>query len=202
MTRIRAIRQFRSWLLLSVLLLPVAALKAQEESAAVPTAERSAVVQVEATIVEIDHDSRELTLEGPGGNLFTMTASEEVERLDEFAQGDTVLATYLAALAAELREPTEEELAEPWVEVEDAERGSLEQLPSAAGVKIIRAVCSIEGMNRLLGTVTLKDPRGDYHTVADVDTAIMPELRIGDTVVVTFSQALALELLKPGEDPG
>lgn len=187
----------RNWLLYTLLLLPAAALHAQEPPAEVPTAERAAAVQVEATVVDIDYDTRELTLEGPGGNLFSMTASDDVERLEEFAAGDTVVASYIAAFAAELREPTEEEREQPWQEVAEADKASLEELPSVAGIKVIRAVCSIEGINRLLGTVTLLDPRDDYHTVADVDPQIMPELRIGDSVVVTFSQALALDLVKP-----
>lgn len=197
MLPIRAIHQLKYLLLFSALLFTGAATSAQEEKTGVPTAERSVAIQIEATIVEIDHDSRELTLEGPGGNLFSMMASDDIERLAEFDAGDTVVASYIAAFAAELREPTEEELAEPWVELDGAERASLEELPSAAGVQIIRAVCTIEGINRLLGTVVLRDPRDDYHTVADVDRQIMPDLRIGNTVVVTFSQALALDLMKP-----
>lgn len=197
MIRVRNFGQFRNWLLCTVLMLPAVAINAQEQSAGVPTAERSVAVQLEATIVDIDYESRELTLEGPEGGLFSLSASDDIERLEEFAVGDTVVASYIAAFAAELREPTEEELAEPWLEVTEAERGSLDELPSAAGIDVIRAVCSIEGINRLLGTVTLRDSRDDYHTVEDVDPEIMPDLRIGESVVVTFSQALALDLMKP-----
>ncbi|GAB3276802.1 hypothetical protein [Parahaliea aestuarii] len=201
MTRTSTASRFSAWLLFASLLVPAMGASAEDAEAeaakTVPTAKRAAAVQLEATITAIDHDTRDVTLEGPEGNLFTLSASDDIERLDEFAVGDVVVATYLEAFAAELREPTEQELANPWQEVDDAEIASLDELPAAAGVRVVRAVCSIEGMNRLLGTVTLLDPRDNYHTVTDVDPEIMPELRIGAPVVVTFSQALALELEKP-----
>ncbi|WP_116363939.1 hypothetical protein [Parahaliea mediterranea] len=204
MTRNITAYRFSAWLLFVSLALPALHVGAQspetattEPASAVPTARRAAAVQLEATITAIDHNTRDLTLEGPGGNLFTLTASEDIERLDEFAVGDVVVATYLAAFAFELRAPTDDEHASPWQEVDVADVANADELPSAAGMRLVRAVCSIEGMNRLLGTVTLLDPRDNYHTVTEVDRAIMPELRIGAPVVVTFTQALALALEKP-----
>lgn len=146
----------------------------------------------------IDPETRDITLEGPLGNTITLTAGPEVERFDEFAKGDNVQATYSESISSELRAPTEEELAEPWVEL-DAAGVAAANMPPAAGVGlIVRAVCTIEGMNRVTGTVTLQDPRGHYHIVPDVPAAKMEGIKLGDTVVITYSEAIALTLEKQG----
>ena len=60
--------------------------------------------------------------------------------------------------------------------------------------RIIRAVCTIEGMNRILGTVTIKDPRGKLHVIGDVEPAKMEGVTLGQTIVVVYAEALALTL--------
>ncbi|MCB1856226.1 MAG: hypothetical protein KDI05_15165 [Halieaceae bacterium] len=194
------IRSFKSRFAALALTLGAAAVPAlaEVEVALQGDGERAIVKQVTAEIVAIDPETRDITLEGPLGNTITLTAGPEVERFDEFAKGDNVQATYSESISSELRAPTEEELAEPWVEL-DAAGVAAANMPPAAGVGlIVRAVCTIEGMNRVTGTVTLQDPRGHYHIVPDVPAAKMEGIKLGDTVVITYSEAIALTLEKQG----
>tara|TARA_R110000823_G_scaffold119998_8_gene244371 strand:- start:40518 stop:41117 length:600 start_codon:yes stop_codon:yes gene_type:complete len=157
---------------------------------------RAITRQVTAEIVAIDPKTRGITLQGPLGNTITLKAGPEIERFDEFAKGDMIRATYSESISGELRSPTEAELAEPWVEL-DAAGIAAENMPPAAGVGVIvRAVCTIEGMNRVSGTVTVQDPRGQFHVISNVPAAKMEGVRLGDTVVITYSQAVALSLEK------
>ncbi len=133
------------------------ALPASAESEA-PAAEanvRAMAMVVEAVVTDIDLETRHVSLKTPSGQIVTVTAREEVVKLEDVSVGDRLRATYLAALEGELRDPTEEELAEPWVVLEDSGKGVVDGVPVAGGARLIRAVCTIEGMNRLLGTVTL-----------------------------------------------
>ena len=159
--------------------------------------ERTTVKSVSAVITAIDAKTRELTLEGSLGNLITITAGPELARFDELAVGDMVNATYTASVSGELRAPTEEELANPLV-VLDAEaiKAQKDEDPGAAVGVTVRAVCTIEGMNRVTGTVMLKDSDGDFHLIEDVDPAKMAGVNIGQTVVVTYTEAFALSLDK------
>lgn len=159
--------------------------------------ERTTVKSVSAVITAIDAKTRELTLEGSLGNLITITAGPELARFDELAVGDMVNATYTASVSGELRAPTEEELANPLV-VLDAEaiKAQKDEDPGAAAGVTVRAVCTIEGMNRVTGTVMLKDSDGDFHLIEDVDPAKMADVNIGQTVVVTYTEAVALSLDK------
>lgn len=159
--------------------------------------QRMVAKQITAVITSIDREARTITVEGPLGNTLTLTgAGEGIERIDEFAVGDFVTATYASSLSSELRTPTAEELAEPWVEVDAAARAEMDMEPGAAVGRMIRAVCTIEGMNRVTGTVTLQDSKGNFHIIGDVDPAKMAGVTLGDTVVVTYSEAVALTLEK------
>lgn len=159
--------------------------------------ERTRIKSISAVIAEIDPKTREITLEGSLGNYITLTAGPELARFDELAVGDIVNATYTSSISGELREPNEEELANP-MKVMDAAAvtASKDENPGAAVGVTVRAVCTIEGMNRATKTVMLKDPDGDFHIIEDVDPAKMAGVNIGQTVVVTYTEAFALSLDK------
>lgn len=179
-------------LLSAALFLPLSA--AAEEAAAPEGGVRAMAMEVEATVTAIDLETRQVTLQGPDGKTMTLTAKEEVVKLEDVSVGDILRATYLAALEGELREPTEEELAEPYVMIKDAGVGEVAGEPVVGAGRIIHAVCTIEGMNRLLGTVTVVDPNGKIHVIADVEPEKMSGVTLGQTIVLTFREALALSL--------
>ena len=176
----------------AALLMPLSA-AAEHHAAAEPNV-RAMAMSVEAIVTEIDLETRQVSLKGPDGNIITLTATEEVVKLEDVNVGDALRATYLAALEGELREPTEEELAEPYVVVQDSGAGIAEGQPVAGAARLIHAVCTIEGMNRLLGTVTVMDSNGKIHVIADVEPEKMSNVTLGQTIVLTFREALALTL--------
>ncbi|MEP4147813.1 MAG: hypothetical protein ABJL54_11360 [Halioglobus sp.] len=177
----------------ATLLMPLAA-SAEDEAASAEGNVRAMAMSVEAIVTAIDLETRQVSLQGPDGNTITLTASEQVVKLEDVNVGDALRATYLAALEGELREPTEEELAQPYVVVQDSGAGDVEGQPVAGAARLIHAVCTIEGMNRLLGTVTILDPNGKVHVIADVEPEKMSNVTLGQTIVMTFSEALALTL--------
>jgi hypothetical protein len=63
-------------------------------------------------------------------------------------------------------------------------------------LRVVRAVCTIEGMNRVTRTVMIEDPRGKYHVIGDVDPARLVGLTLGTQVIMVYSQAVALTLDK------
>lgn len=181
--------------LLSLLLALPFSVQADSHKSAEP-AGRAMAMSIEAEVVDVDPEFRQVTLEGPMGNVVTVTAGENVTNFKDIKVGDTLVATYLAALEGELREPTAEELENPWVVVEDS-AASEEGDPAAVGkARLIRAVCTIEGMNRALGTVTVKDPRGKLHMIGDVEPEKMEGVTLGQTIVLVYTEALAVSLEK------
>ena len=158
---------------------------------------RTEITVIEAIVLEIDYETREASLELPFGFVVTLTAGPEVKRLEEIKVGDRILATYLASLAGELREPTEEEKKNPWVVMAGEITADGDAMPGRAGAVSIRAVCTIEGMNRVTGQAMIRDSRGRYHIIEDVPVERFEGLTLGTTVIMTYTQAVAISLEKP-----
>ncbi len=158
--------------------------------------ERAMAIEVDAEVIAVDQETRELVLRLPTGEQLTTVVDPAVKRLNEVAPGDFLVVTYMAAIAGEVREPTEEELANPWVEGADSDVAGMDEAPGGALVASIRAVCTIKGMNRLLGSVMIMDPRGKTHIITDVPRERIEQLTLGQTVVMTFTQAVAVGIAK------
>jgi hypothetical protein len=165
-----------------------------EEAAPAEDTTRIMGVSLEAEVTAIDYKARELSLRGPQGNIITITAGDHIKRLEDISVGDSIVTTYVASLEGELRAPTEEELANPWEVVEGAGVADKSAAPGAIAGRQIRAVCTLEGMNRLLGTITVKDPRGKYHVIGDVEPEKMEGVVLGATLVLVYTEAMAITL--------
>lgn len=174
--------------------LPILAQAAHHEE--VETNGRASVMEMEAVVTAVNLETREVSLEGPNGNIVTIHAQEQIVKLEDVSVGDRLVVTYMEALEAEIRTPTKEELAEPWVVLEDTAVSEDGAQPSVMDARMIRAVVTIEGLNRELGTATIKDSRGMLHIIADVEPEKMEGVTLGQTAVVIYAQALALSLAK------
>jgi hypothetical protein len=114
--------------------------------------------------------------------------------LAKIAVGDTIVADYVVSIEAEVRVPTAEEQANPWVVMGDMGNTTDDSAVTAAGAaRMIRAVCTIEAMDSR-GNVTIKDSRGHMHTVGGVELDKLADVRLGDSVVMLFTEALVLSL--------
>jgi hypothetical protein len=155
---------------------------------------RAIVAEVEGEVIVVDMETREVVVRGPAGNFVTLSAREDGVDLSKIAPGDTIIADYVASIEAEVRAPSAEEEANPWVVMGEMGRTEDDAALTAAGAaRLIRAVCTIEAMDRA-GNVMIKDTRGRMHTVGGVEMSKLDNVRLGDTVVVVFTEALVLSL--------
>ena len=183
-------------LCLSALMLALPFSLQAEEPMSPETKDRIMAITIDAEITDVDTDTREVTLRGPMGDLVTIKVGDHIERLADFAVGDVVSTTYIASLEGELRAPTAEEIAEPWVELDAAAIATKDMDPGAMVGRKIRAVCTIEGMNRVTRSVTVRDPRGKYHVIGDVEPEKMEGVTLGTTLVLVYTEAMAVTLEK------
>jgi len=166
------------------------------------TREETLLVTVTAKVEAIDLASREVTLRGPLGNVVTFVVDERVKRLAEVKVGDEVTADYYVSLAGELREPTAEERAAPLTVLDASARAPEGTAPAGGGLRAFKVVATIEGLDRPTRSVTLKGPLGNYLTVRARDVNNFQRLRLGDTIVVTYTEALAVSLNKVASGGG
>ena len=172
---------------------------AQENQSAAPkpmSTERTILVTVTAKVEAIDQSRREVTLKGPLGNVVTFVVDERVKRLNEFKVGDEVTADYYVSLAGELRAPTKEEKKKPLIVVEGAARAPKDASPAGRALRAIKVVATIEGLDLPTRSVTLKGPMGNLVTVRAASVDNLKKLRLGDTIAVTYTEALAISLQK------
>lgn len=176
-----------------------AALSAEEQpaaSAARMGRKDAVLVTITASVEAIDPATREVTLKGPLGNTVTFTVDQRVKRLNEVKVGDFVRADYYVSFAAEVRKPTPEEAEHPLVVMDAAGKAPPGTSPAAGGLRRFKVVTTIEGLDRPTRTVTVKGPRGNYLTARVADPSRLTKVHIGETIVITYTEAVAISLEK------
>ncbi len=144
------------------------------------------------TITDIDYANRELTLKDSQGRIETFEVSKKVLRFNEAKVGDKVSVDYYLGFKAEIRKPTAAEAQNPLVVVETAGRTGPGEDPAAGVARRLRAVVTIESMDRTAQTITVKGPLGKHYVVRVADPSNFDKAQIGDTIVVTFTEASAV----------
>lgn len=148
-----------------------------------------------ATVEAINVDTRMVTLRS-GDNVVSFTVDKKVKRLNEFKVGDKIMVKYYISLATDIREPTPEEKKNPLVILEGTGKAPPDATPAAGGLRQIRAVVTVEGIDRAAERVTVKGPRGKTVTIHVLDPSRLDMVSLGSTVIVTYTEALAVSLEK------
>jgi len=156
----------------------------------------AALLSFSAVVKSVDVAKREITLEGPMGNVSTLAVGPQVQRLEEVKPGNKVYVDYYVSLASEVREATPEEKAAGVSVIKEAARSPAEKMPAAGAVRITKAVTTVEGIDRPTHSLTIKGPQGTLYMVVVKDDVPLEQFKLGDTIVVTFTEALAVSLTK------
>ena len=157
-------------------------------------AERS--LKLTATITAVDPAGRSVTIKGPDGRAETVKVPPEVKRFDELTAGDTVelelkqglLLEYQPAGAAVVA-PREVAVA-GWSGLSDPPAGS-----AAAGHQATVTIAAIDLKARL---VTFQGPAGNQYQVKAGPQLAIEKLAVGDQVLATYVQAVAVQIVKGG----
>ena len=160
------------------------------------SAERTILVTVTAKVEAIDQAKREVRLKGPLGNVVTFVVDERVKRLNEVSVGDEVTADYYVSLAGELRAPTEDEKKNPLTILAGAARAPKDTVPAGGALRAFKVVATVIGLDLPTQSVTLEGPLGNSGTIRAENVEKLKQLRLGDTVIVTYTEALAISLQK------
>lgn len=185
-----------NFILLLVLSLMSITSYGQETEEKRPSREKWNLAATQGRVTKLNKETREITLMDVDGGLVTLTASEEVKRFDEISVGDNINFEYWTFMKAEFREPTAEEIAAPLVVLEEAGKAPEGVAPGAIVGALVRAIVTIEVLNRPNMLATVRGPQGNYLTIPMEDANLMEELRIGEVVIMTYAEALAISLEK------
>jgi len=159
-----------------------------------PAIEESTLVTVTATVEAIDQKTRMVTLKGPQGNSVTFKAGEQIKNLSQVKVGDSVLAKYYESVAVEVKKPGE---AKPGVTTQEAvTRAKPGETPKGLAVSQVTVTTTITAIDKKKPSVTLKGADGKTTTVKVRNPKNLENVKVGDQVVITYTEALALSLEK------
>ena len=149
-------------------------------------------IEMSAVVKSVDTKKREITVVGPDKKTETFDVDPVVKRLSEIKPGDKIVLQFFQSIAFELREPTAEERKAPKVVVESAAINDADLPPGLGAARAIRAIATIEEIDRGKQTVKIKGPEGRVLEVHVIEPKNLERLKLGDTVAVTYTEGLAI----------
>jgi Cu/Ag efflux protein CusF len=167
---------------------------ASAQSSDKPAIEKTAVTKMTATVEKIDYEKRLVTLKGPKGNVATIKAGDEVKNLAMVKVGDKIVAEYYESLVVEVLKAGE---ATPGTQAGSAvARAKTGEKPSGVAANTITVTATIDKIDKKAQTVTLKGPEGNKETIKLKDPNNLKKVKVGDQVVISYTEALAIALEK------
>jgi len=170
--------------------------KAPADTEKAPGRAAARAVTVKGTIAAIDKDKNTVTLKGPKGRTVTIEVKDP-SKLDQIKVGDPVVATYMEAVAFQIKKPG---TATPGTKVEETRATSKPgETPAGAVGQEVTVTATITAIDKAAHTVTIKGPEGNTETVKAKDPKNLDRIKVGDLVEITYAQALAVSLDKSGK---
>jgi hypothetical protein len=159
--------------------------------------EDTQVVVVSARVSAIDLDKRLVTIQDASGGESTFYADPEVKNLPQVRVGDELVGELMQSVVLELRAPTPEELAVGASVLDVVATAEPGERPAGHFVRQIRALLTVQAIDKQAGTATLVGPAGVPRTIPARDRKNLDLVKVGDTVVATYTEALLLEVRAP-----
>ena len=149
-------------------------------------------IGINATVVAVNLETRELTYKRDDGAVRTIVVSEEVKNLPQVKVGDIIKLRYHEAVSIRLDKSSGGTPSTS--ESSGISRNAPGSKPGAYAGRETTISGSVDKIDALQSVVTLKGPKGRLLDVVVEDKAILGKLNLGDLVVVTYTEALALSV--------
>jgi len=150
-------------------------------------------VTAQATVLNVNKATREVTLEDSGGSRWVLVCGRDVRNFDRIAKGDKVRAHYTVSVTARRLAADEADTA-PTLAVAAA-RAAPGELPAGAlGAGAVMTVV-VKSVDKAKHIVTFTDPGGALHAIEaerDEGKRFVEGLKPGDRVELACGESLAL----------
>jgi len=159
-----------------------------------PTIKKENVTEEKATVQAIDLNTRVVTLKDAKGRVFDLKVGEEAKNLPQVKVGDEVVAKYYESVAVEVRKPGEPGGVVATGAVATAKPG---EKPAGVVANQVTVTTTLEAIDPKKTYVILKGPEGNSVKVKVRDPKNLKNVKVGDQVVITYTEALAISVDKP-----
>ena len=152
------------------------------------------VTKLTGTVKAVDMDKRTVTVEGSGGRTVVVDA-KNARNLEQVKVGDKVNLQYIESTALFVRKADAAPSAIESQEVTLAPKG---EKPGGVVTKTIELSGNVEAIDTEKRTIALKGPAGNVRTFkVGPDAKNLGQIKKGDQVVLRFTEAIALSVVKP-----
>ena len=158
----------------------------------------TAVQTLTAKVVSIDAETREVVLMGEDGVELELVASEKTRNLDQVNPGDTVNAKVVERVSIELVKG--DKLQAMDLNIDSNAQAEEGEMPARAAIETTVNVYTVEAIDLEANTFKLRNVEGEVDEFTARDPANLAKAAIGDAVVVTTTEAMAVEVVKATVD--
>jgi len=171
--------------LFSLAFIPAA--QAQVKDSAVVVEETEAVV----TVTKVDKKARTVTFRGPKGGVATLTVPKEAQNLDQVKPGQQYKLKYVESVAVDIRKGGKPAAAAS-EQIKLAPKGAK---PGGAVVRTVHLAGVIDAVDFTNRYVAVRGPKGNTVSLKVADNVPLDQLSAGDRISVTYTEALAIEMV-------
>jgi hypothetical protein len=159
-----------------------------------PGAVVTEVAETVVTVTAVDQKARTVTVQRQDGELVTIQVPAESQNLDQVYPGARFLVRYLQSVAVFISPTGGEPSADATSSVEMPEKGAN---PGGVITQVVQVQVRVDAIDYDNRTVVLTGPEGNSFKLA-VDESVkrLNEVKVGDIVVVGYTQALAAEMIR------
>ncbi len=162
-----------------------------------PYVKKERYVTKTATVEAVDVKLRIVTLKGDTGKVFDVRVAPAVKNLAQLKKGDLVTIKYHEAVSAQVYKAGEApKTTEATATMETAKPG---EKPGGKLSYKSTVTATIESIDRKKPEVTLKTADGKSLTVKIERPKLLANVKEGDEVVITYSEAVAISVTKKKE---
>lgn len=155
--------------------------------------ERSSLATARATVEAVDQQTRMVTLRGEDGTTFAIKAGPDVRNLSQVKPGDLVNVKYYQSLLVQVAQPGQQPMS---AVTRGTERAAPGQKPGGVAVEQMTTTATVVDVDKKNSMVTLKGPEGNEVKVKAQDPKNIENLKEGDQLNITYTQAMAVSVEK------
>jgi hypothetical protein len=151
------------------------------------------VTQEKGVVTAVDLSARTVVVKASDGTSRQLTAPPSIPNLDQVKVGDTLTVSYVESIGLFLRKPTDPPMAATSRGVTVKPTG----LPDVTGVVVKEATGTVTAVNWSRRSMTVVGPQGNSYTF-EIDPSVkeFTNVKVGDQILVRFTQALAVSIKK------
>ena len=152
-------------------------------------------VAITAEVVAIDRVDRTVVLLGPRGNIVEVEVGHAARNFDQVELGDRVKVEYYESVALYIgKKGQKPKVAAGMV----AARSAKGDKPAGVVAEVVDVSATVQAIDKKKRKVTLKRPDGKlFTTKVDKSLKAFDTLKVGDSIHVRITEAIAISVEKP-----